>query len=192
MRPKGIKMLHKAQVKRPPIQQPDDPTIRHIALTKGQVAVVDTVDYLHLIQYNWCAQWNAKTKTFYAQRHSEPDFEGKRRWIQIQTEIMQPPEDSKAYHRDGNGLDNRRQNLAVGSPSQALVHTRPGIKNTSGYRGVHYIKKLGKFRASTTSAGKFITILISSDPLECSKAYEHLVARRQKGFIPVQKGREVR
>ena len=42
--------------------------MRAIPLTQGQWALVDDADYEWLMQYEWCAQWDKDTRSFYAVR----------------------------------------------------------------------------------------------------------------------------
>lgn len=75
--------------KRPQITQPADPSYRLIALTRGQVAMVDRSDYDWLNQWPWYAIWNSVTKSYYAYR-DEITANGKKK-IAMARLIMQAP-----------------------------------------------------------------------------------------------------
>lgn len=93
-------------MKRHPVVQPNDPTIRLIPLTRGQNAIVDTIDFEWLSQWNWSSK--KRKDTFYARRHETVD--GKRTVIYMHRVIVggNPVETD---HNNGNGLDNRRLNI---------------------------------------------------------------------------------
>ena len=50
-----IKYMRKYNKIRPLIEQPDDPTIRYIPLTRSKYAIVNASDYEWLMQWNWFA-----------------------------------------------------------------------------------------------------------------------------------------
>lgn len=48
----------------------DANTYRDIQLSQGQVAKVSPERFEELSQFNWYAQWNSNTQSFYAVRHA--------------------------------------------------------------------------------------------------------------------------
>ncbi len=44
-------------------------------------------------------------------------------------------------HKNRNGLDNRRANLRIATPSQNNANSKIPINNTSGFKGVAFRKK---------------------------------------------------
>lgn len=52
--------------------------------------------------------------------------------------IMGEPEGLEVDHRNGDGLDNRRQNLRVATHAQNLANQRLSAANTSGFKGVSF------------------------------------------------------
>lgn len=70
---------------------------------------------------------------------------------------LSPGDRRKVDHRDGNKLDNRRGNLRVGTQSQNLQNrTIPQSNNTSGHRGVTWMKNRGKWMAQAQHEGRRI------------------------------------
>lgn len=57
-------------------------------------------------------------------------------------------------HRNGNGLDNRRENLRECGQSKNSGNTMLRKTNTSGYKGVSYEKDTGKWLAQIRIGGK--------------------------------------
>lgn len=72
--------------------------------------------------------------------------------------LMQPPSHLFVDHIDGNKLDNRRCNLRLATPSQNAHNRGPSRNNTSGFKGVIYVKREKKWRAKMTVQGKPIQI----------------------------------
>jgi hypothetical protein len=88
---------------RPQVIQPDDPSIRLIPLTRGQVAMVDADRYEWAMRWNCYAAYNRCTGTYYAARqgrHGEP----KTVWLHRQ--IAGEP-NSDVDHVNHDTLDNR-------------------------------------------------------------------------------------
>ena len=56
-------------------------------------------------------------------------------------------------HRNRNGLDNRRENLRLVTPSQNAQNTGVTSRTTSGVRGVTYERPRKRWRATGTIAG---------------------------------------
>jgi hypothetical protein len=85
--------------------------MKEIPLTQRKVALVDDEDYLELSKHKWHAQKDGKT--FYASRSSPTDSPGKRRTLLMHTVIMGAAENLETDHINGDGLDNRKENLRI-------------------------------------------------------------------------------
>lgn len=103
---------------------------REIPLTKGMVAIVDDEDFDSLNQFKWYAKnnkaKNRPTDIFYACRRDKK-FRGKRKTIYMHRFLMNPPRSRVVDHRNGNPLDNRKENLRVctrAENNQNLRHHR--------------------------------------------------------------------
>src|SRR5208282_2648566 len=99
---------------RPILVQPDDPSIRHIALTRGKYVIVDAGLYEWLMQWNWYAEYNHCNKTFYAARRGKA---GEQHSVSMHRQILKT-ELPHIDHKNGNSLDNRLENLRGCTPSQ--------------------------------------------------------------------------
>ncbi len=106
----------RARTERPNGRQPEDPAVRRIPLTKGKFATVDAADYAWLSRHRWFAI--KRGRTWYACRR-----EG-RRTILMHREIMKAPKGRVVDHYDGNGLNNRRDNLRLCSARQNAYNVR--------------------------------------------------------------------
>jgi hypothetical protein len=86
---------------------------------------------------------------------------------------MAAPKDKLVDHRDGNTLDNRRENLRLATPSQNNQnHHRINSQNRSGFTGVGWHKQKRKWRSWVSVNGKYIHVGLFenlSDAVEARK-----------------------
>jgi hypothetical protein len=120
---------------------PPSESYRLIPLTQGQFAIVDIADFEWLNQWRWFASWG---DGFYARRR----VRGKN--LLMHREILQPRKGYLVDHRNGNTLDNRRENLREATTSVNAINRRIRCDNTSGYVGV---KKNGNGWCASVSVG---------------------------------------
>ena len=78
-----------------------------ITLTKGLEVTVDDADYLSMVVFKWYALSPNGSPRTYAAR-----WGGSTRTILMHRVLLGEP-DGKVWHVNGNGLDNRRENLRV-------------------------------------------------------------------------------
>lgn len=141
--------------KRHEVIQPEDRTIKYIALTKGQTATVDANLYDWLMQWNWFAEWSNATKTYYARRNQRLS-DGRQRRVSMHREIMGIPygDPREVDHREPpETLDNRRSNLRLANRSQNMHNRRINRNNTTGFKGVSFNKPYGKYAANISTNG---------------------------------------
>lgn len=121
---------------------------KEIPLTQGRVALVDAEDYAYLNQRKWYA-WKDKTGRFYAVRKV-----GKHITLRMHREIMKTPKGMETDHINGDGLDNRQNNLRICTHSQNGMNSKTQSNNTSGYKGVYYYKQTRRWMACITVRSK--------------------------------------
>lgn len=80
-----------------------------ITLSQGLEVIVDDADYLSLVVFKWYALADGSKERVYAARHAPGD---NRRLIFMHRALLGEP-DGIVRHINGNGLDNRRENLCV-------------------------------------------------------------------------------
>jgi hypothetical protein len=167
----------KYRVKRHEVVQPLDKPYRLIPLTQGQTAIVDLEDFEWLSQWNWYAHWCPDTRSFYAGRTIR--LKKGTATIRINRVIIHCSDEEEVDHKNHDTLDNRRGNLRKCSKTQNVRNARLGIKNTSGFRGVH-LHKPGKWRASIAVDGRKKHIGLFNSPIKAARAYD-AVAQKMHG-----------
>jgi len=142
--------------------------MKYIPLTQGKFAIVDDDMYEYLNQWKWCLRKKSE-RSFYAGRN---DWENKKNHIvTMQQLIMNPPKGMVIDHINGNGLDNRRCNLRICTREQNLKNQKRHKNNKCGYKGVHWVPLLKKWRAGIYSDGKDIYIGVYASLEDAAKAY---------------------
>ena len=127
--------------------------VKEIPLTQGKVALVDDEDYEWLNQYNWQAS-NEKGRFYVKKGNYLGVINGKQRSTSVRMHrlIMNAPENMVVDHINGNGLDNRKENLRIVSNRQNLQNLH--IKKTSKYPGVSWQKTRNKWISLIRVNGK--------------------------------------
>lgn len=153
-----------------------------IELSKSKFALVDMDDYKTLSKYNWHAinirnKWyaycgiyvgNYKTKHFSMHRI-----------------IMKAKKGQQVDHINGNGLDNRKNNLRVCSNMQNNQNKGPQVNNKLGIRGV-CLDDRGKYHVTIQIPNRKYKFLGRFDsPIEAGKAYDR-AAREYFGEFAYQ------
>ena len=142
----------------------------------GLFAVVDLRDLARVRRHHWCANARRGATTVYAQTNIKgPD--GRATTVQMHKLIR--PGCAEIDHRDGDGLNNRRQNLRRAGPAENRRNRAIQRNNRSGFRGVHrhpygWVARIGKGR--DRYLGLFSTLIAAA------QAYDRAARRRFKSF----------
>lgn len=122
--------------------------MKHIQLTKGQVAIVDDRDYTRVSKWSWYYDRYAK------RNHWDKNNKKYVGWY-MHSFIMGTPKGMDTDHINGNKLDNRRSNLRILTRSQNKASSSLQYSNnTTGYKGVHFDKSRDKYMAFIRVNGK--------------------------------------
>lgn len=95
-------------------------------------AIVDDEDFEYLNQFTWCLDREYARRIIYINENSKR----KQRCIRMHREILNAPADKIIDHINGNGLDNRKENLRYCTKSTNAMNCKIHKHNTSGYKGV--------------------------------------------------------
>lgn len=125
---------------------------KQIPLTQDKFALVDDVDYDFLMQWKWCFL-SDKKEGGYAIR------KGKTSHILMHRIVNKTPLSFETDHRDGNKLNNQKDNLRNCSKSQNNGNRKRYNKKRIGkYKGVYWIEKIKKWKAKLSINYKEIHI----------------------------------
>ncbi len=124
---------------RPQVTQPSDPSYRIIALTRGQVTLVDAEEYERLSLSNWQAHWNKTSQSWYAKK-GVSNGRGGTTTVQMAREILGVTSDVVVDHENHDTLDNRKSNLRIATVFQNQHNRAMTKRNSTGYKGVSRAK----------------------------------------------------
>lgn len=128
--------------------------MKEIPLTQGKVAIVDDEDFEKLNQFRWCAMKHRNT--FYASRHSAT-LNGKRNTIRMHRVIVNADKGVQVDHKNGLGLDNRKENLRLATNQQNQQNKKyPNKNNKLNVKGVCWHRREKKFRAQICINSKIV------------------------------------
>jgi hypothetical protein len=141
--------------------------MKEIILTQGKRAFVDDEDFERLSQWKWCAV--KERDTYYAIHRKDGYNIGMHRAI-----LGFSRGDGKVIdHINGNGLDNRRENLRECLNRQNLYNRPKNKKSKSKFKGVTWHKATKKWRADIMANYKPISLGLYNSPQEAALAYNY-------------------
>lgn len=141
--------------------------MKEIPLTQGKLALVDDADFDELSQYKWFV--TRGNPNLYAARHNPM---GGRRGAMVKMH-QQLLGTKGGDHRDGNGLNNQRDNLRACTAQQNGMNKRPRDGCASRFKGVHLCKtsKANPWRAQIMVGYKHINLGLYATEKEAAHAY---------------------
>lgn len=122
-----------------------------IPLTNGGVALVDDEDYARVMLYRWGKYFFARHQTYYV-KQTKPYVTGQRPYLHrflLGIERFGP----RIEHRNGNGLDNRKENLREVTHWQRLSKM-----SETGVRNVYWEVERQKYRVQIWVLGKAVIL----------------------------------
>lgn len=143
--------------------------MKEIQLTRGYVALVDDEDYEWLSQWNWCVHVGARGELYAHRRKRSSEGRGH---VLMHRLIMGAPDGQQVDHIDRDGLNNQKGNLRLASRSMNSINRGVFKNNTSGYRGVGYVRHSQKWRARIDVDGVQTYLGIFDSPEAAARAYD--------------------
>ena len=143
---------------------------RKIRLTEGKFAIVDPQDFYWLNNFDWCAK--EYSGCFHAVRfNNHGDKEPM--MLSMHREIMKPPDELLVDHGNGDGLDNRRNNLRLATHAQNTHNRRKTRSKTSSkFIGVYFDKQTGRWAAKIKNHEKYIWLGRFDNEVDAARAYD--------------------
>lgn len=129
-----------------------------VVLSNGRgVALVDDADYDRVSRHRWRR---------YGGDYAATDIDGEA--VYMHHFIL--GDTSEVDHRDGNGLNNQRENLRPATRTQNMQN-RAGW-GSSGFKGVSWFAQRGKWRARIAADGREKTIGYFDTAEDAARAYD--------------------
>jgi len=156
-----------------------------IPLTKGYVTVVSPEDS-DLEGFKWFAQ--PRRNTVYAIRTIRLKEDGSRSTQCLHRVILQRilgrslARNEFVDHRDGDGLNNHRENLRVATHTENMRNQRKSSANTSGYKGVCWHKHVRKWTVQISVNGKYVYLGYFDDIEDAAAAYRQAADKHHGEF----------
>jgi len=152
--------------------------MKFIELTQNQVAIVDDDDFEDLNKYSWSAACDFKL--WYARRAG---LTSKHSVIRMHRQIMGVT-NPKIFvdHKNGNSLDNRKENLRLCSSQQNNRNTRKKSSASSIFKGVSWHKGKNKWQANIRYNKILLYLGSFSNETQAALAYNRAAIELFKEF----------
>lgn len=160
--------------------------LKQIPLTQGRFALVDDSDYDFLMQWKWYARFDPTNNTWYAVRKKSID--GRQTTLQMHRIILGLTDSKiKCDHKNGEGLDNQRQNLRPCTNAQNCKNRKLNSNSATGFKGVHFNKRQKKYAALIIADKKRISLGYYRDAIDAAKAYNEAAKIHHGEFARLNK-----
>ena len=155
-----------------------------IHLTRGKISLIDNEDYEKVNQYKWYAS-PAPGDTFYAKRkiwipnnghltkQGKYIKNGQYKSISLHRFIINAPYNKEVDHIDGDGLNNRRNNLRLCNHMENMRNVPVRKTSKSGLKGVTWCKQTNKWRVVIQDNKKYIHVGRFIEIEDAIKAYNN-------------------
>lgn len=141
---------------------------KEIPISGGRVAIVDDGDYALISRFKWSSKQCGNT--VYAHRGYTEN--GRKTMVVMHRFLMGAKSSIQVDHVNGNGLDNRRENLRFATLQQNQFNQTKIPGCSSKFKGVHWNKKFRKFQASIRVHGHRKSLGYFRNDASGAKAYD--------------------
>jgi hypothetical protein len=145
--------------------------VKEIPLTQGKVALVDDDLFDYLNQWSWFAA--LVHGKWYAQRQAGRP----QKTVRMHRVVAGAPDEVKVDHINGNGLDNRRENLRNCSQTQNCYNRKLPMNSTTGFKGVCFHKRDRKYSVHIGFQKRKIWLGYYQTAEEAARAYDEAAKR---------------
>jgi hypothetical protein len=149
--------------------------MKEIKLSQGEVALVNDEDYIFLNQWKWYA--DRHSNTFYA----ATKINSKKCYMH---RIILNATKNVIDHRDGNGLNNQRNNIRSCSQSENLRNQKK-VKGISKYKGVFFSRASNKWTSQIKIDDKKIHLGLFGSEIDAAFAYNQAAKKHFGEFANI-------
>jgi hypothetical protein len=159
------------------------PGIIQIKLTLGKFTLIDSADWGLVSRFRWCT-YKAR-RTFYAIACA-PCEDGTRWPLKLHRLLVGATKGQEPDHVDGDGLNNRRSNLELGTKrSNQQNQKNRAVKKSSEYPGVCWHKRANKWLSSIKVNKTRYSLGLYATEKEAYSVYEKAASAAESGvFVP--------
>lgn len=149
--------------------------MKRIKLTQNKYTIIDDEDFKELSKHNWFHSHN------YAGRRVglKNDY--------MHRILINAPKNKSVDHINGNGLDNRKENLRLCTHQQNTRNRKPNLNTFSGFKGVSWHNRDKLWRARITLNSKEITIGYSKIKEKAIEMYNKAALKYHGEFARLNK-----
>lgn len=152
-----------------------------IPLTLGNFAQVDDEFYDYLNQFKW--HTHKDRKRCYARTTIKIDGAPKK--VLMHRIVLKPKINEVCDHKDGNGLNNTKENLRICTRSQNSKNQKPKNGGSSLYKGVYFNKDTGKWLARITTNRNCKYLGLFGNEIDAAKEYNNEALKMHGEFAKI-------
>ena len=138
-----------------------------------KIILIDEEDFDKISKYKWMLRYDkGRSDKFYIITNIFDEVTLKRNTMSLHRFIMGFPKGLVVDHKDGNTLNNRKENLRACKHSENIMNSKKRSDGkTSKYKGVHFAKASNKFLAQIKINGETIYLGLFDKEIDGAIAY---------------------